>query len=214
MSARTVAALYVAADGCYANQPGVETWPIERDARLYAGPHPVVAHSPCQRWGRYSEVHPIVGRIGTTGDDGGCFAHALWAVRTFGGVLEHPKDSKAFGVSPGFSLGKPGLGWSRSTDGIGWICRVDQGHYGHAARKATWLYAAHVELPDLLFEPCEQQLPQWMIDRYGYAKARRIGVVAMVGGKRKTEIREATPEPFRDLLISIARSANRERIAA
>jgi hypothetical protein len=49
----------------------------------------------------------------------------------------------------------------------------------------------------------EQRIPQWMIERYGYEKARRIGVVAMVGGKDKTRIRNATPEPFRDLLLSI-----------
>jgi hypothetical protein len=40
-----------------------------------------------------------------------------------------------------------------------------------------------------------------MIDRYGYEKARRIGVVAMIGGKDKTKIRNATPIAFRDILI-------------
>ncbi len=34
-------------------------------------------------------------------------------------------------------------------------------------------------------------------------------MIAMVGGKRKTEIRNATPIEFRDLLLSIARSAIR-----
>lgn len=47
-----------------------------------------------------------------------------------------------------------------------------------------------------------------MIERYGYEKARRIGVVAMVGGKNKTAIRNATPPEFRDVLLQIARSAN------
>ena len=46
-----------------------------------------------------------------------------------------------------------------------------------------------------------------MIERYGYEKARKIGVVAMVGGKNKTRIRNATPEAFRDMLISIAKTA-------
>jgi hypothetical protein len=23
----------------------------------------------------------------------------------------------------------------------GWVCQVEQGHYGHLSRKATWLYA-------------------------------------------------------------------------
>jgi hypothetical protein len=46
-----------------------------------------------------------------------------------------------------------------------------------------------------------------MVERYGYAKARRIGLVAMCGGKDKTRKRNATPVPFRDLLLSIARTA-------
>ena len=50
--------------------------------------------------------------------------------------------------------------------------------------------------------------------RHGYEKARRIGVMAMVGGKNKTAIRNATPIPFRDLLILIARTAGRKREAA
>lgn len=53
----------------------------------------------------------------------------------------------------------------------------------------------------------EQRIPEWMIERYGYEKARRIGVVAMVGGKDKTRIRNATPVDFRDLLIGIASAA-------
>jgi hypothetical protein len=51
--ARTVAALYVEPQGCYVGVPGVDPWDEARDARTYAGPHPVVAHPPCQRWGRF-----------------------------------------------------------------------------------------------------------------------------------------------------------------
>lgn len=53
-----------------------------------------------------------------------------------------------------------------------------------------------------------------MVERYGYEKARRIGVVAMVGGKNKTRIRNATPLEFRDLLLGIARGDFQERKAA
>lgn len=66
------------------------------------------------------------------------------------------------------------------------------------------------DLPTLKWGKTEQRLPAWMVERYGYEKARRIGVVAMVGGKNKTAIRNATPLPFRDLLLSIARQASND----
>ena len=48
-----IAALFVESDGAYWNVPGVDPWDIVRNARGYLGPYPVVAHPPCQRWGRY-----------------------------------------------------------------------------------------------------------------------------------------------------------------
>jgi len=84
---------------------------------------------------------------------------------------------------------------------------VEQGHYGHFSRKPTWLLASGVDLPDLVWGPAPQRLHPVALERYGYEKARRIGMAAMVGGKDKTKIRNATPVPFRDLLISIARTA-------
>ncbi|TIR87390.1 MAG: hypothetical protein E5X05_01460 [Mesorhizobium sp.] len=210
-----IAAIYVETDGCYFGMPDVDPWDAARDARNYAGPWPVVAHPPCQRWGRYSENHPITGKVATTGDDGGCFAHALDTVRKFGGVIEHPKDSKAFVGPHSFDLGRPAPdGWTRSWDGIGWICQVEQGHYGHFSRKPTWLYAHSAWLPSLIWGRAEQRLPAYAVERYGYAKARRIGVMAAVGGKDKTRIRNATPEPFRDLLLSIARGLPAQERAA
>ncbi len=50
-----IAALYVQEDGCYAGLAGVDPWPEVRDARKYAGPHPVAAHPPCQRWGNQTD---------------------------------------------------------------------------------------------------------------------------------------------------------------
>lgn len=203
----TVAALYVQPGGCYFGLPGVDPWDEARDARLYAGPHPVVAHPPCQRWGRYWHGSPRKPHQYQLGDDGGCFAAALAAVRRFGGVLEHPAYSMAWRT---FGLKRPPLigGWVPADFLGGWTCHVEQGHYGHFAKKPSWLYACGVDLPQLVWGPGEQRLHPIAVAKHGYEKARRIGVMAMVGGKNKTRIREATPEPFRDLLISIARSVS------
>lgn len=84
-----VAALYVEAGGCYYGLPNVDCWDEARDARLYDGPWPVVAHPPCERWGKYWGGSPtVIARTGqrkTKGDDGGCFEAALASVRQWGG---------------------------------------------------------------------------------------------------------------------------------
>jgi hypothetical protein len=196
----TVAALYVDADGIYAGLPGVELWDEDRDARLYAGPHPVVAHPPCARWcqlaGLVQHVHGY-----RVGDDGGCFEAALEAVRTFGGVLEHPAYSRAW---DSFCLPEPLTveGWTGGLCG-GFSAYVEQHRYGHPARKATWLYAFGVELPPL----------QW-----GYSHdSGELAIVSWANYKfRGPDTRErmrvgtssATPIAFRDELLAIARSAS------
>jgi len=203
-----IAALYVETDGCYYGLPDVDPWDIVRDARQYAGPHPVVAHPPCQRWGRFWHGSTRKPHQFKLGDDDGCFAAALASVRRWGGVLEHPADSHAwshFGIRPP----KRHAGWmdTQERGGLAWTCYVEQGHYGHMSRKPTWLYAVGCDMPDLDWSKGSQRLHPVALERYGYEKARRIGMTAMVGGKDKTKIRNATPVEFRDVLLSIARSA-------
>ena len=201
-----IAALFVEPGGVYYDLPDVDPWDEERDARTYAGPHPVVAHPPCERWGRYWHGAPRKPHQYRLGVDQGCFASALAVVRAWGGVLEHPAHSHAWRF---FGLSRPpgSGGWVQADEYGGWTCCVEQGWYGHMSRKATWLYAAGVDLPELTWGRGPQRLHPVAVERYGYEKARRIGVMAMVGGKDKTRIRNATPEPFRDLLLSIARTA-------
>lgn len=201
-----IAALFVETDGCYFGLPDVDPWDITRDARGYDGPYPVVAHPPCQRWGRYWHGSTRKPHQFKLGDDAGCFAAALNAVRTWGGVLEHPADSQAWRM---FGLNRPDRcgGWVVADFEGGWTCYVEQGHYGHMSRKPTWLYAVNVDLPGLPWQRLPQRLHPVALERYGYEKARRIGMTAMVGGKDKTKRRNATPLAFRDVLISIARTA-------
>lgn len=201
-----IAALYVETDGAYFGVDGIDPWDEVRDARKYAGPHPVIAHPPCQRWGRFWHGSTSKPHQFKMGADNGCFGAALTAVRNFGGVLEHPADSHAWAW---FGLNQPPRqgGWIQADNFGGWTCCVYQGHYGHLAGKGTWLYVFGVDrqdLPELIWGKTEQRLHPVALQKYGYEKARRIGMMAMVGGKNKTRIRNATPPEFKELLIQIA----------
>jgi hypothetical protein len=206
-----IAALYVDRRGPYWGRDDVDAWDIERDARDYAGPHPVVAHPPCERWGRYWSGGPSASQPRMLGDDAGCFWAALMAVRKWGGVLEHPEASKAwrtFGLTPPAKAG----GWI-PRDRIAWACCVEQGHYGHPARKATWLYYVGPQPPDLIWGAASGV----RLDEGFHSKAERDA--ARAAGrppvKRLSTVQNVvTPPAFADLLINLARqSRGMERAA-
>ena len=205
-----LAALFVKTNGAYFGISGVDPWDELRDARYYTGSLPVVAHPPCQRWGKFWAGQPLwIARTGERkkkGDDGGCFAAALASVRRCGGILEHPWQSHAW---PHFGLNVPPRsgGWIRADEVGGWTCCVEQGRYGHYARKPTLLYAVGVELPELLWGESKAQYPQWAIDKYGLAYCKRAGELAFKGGGKDSAARIGTPEVFRDILLQIAETA-------
>lgn len=216
----TVAALYVETGGCYFGLPDVEPWDEARDAREYAGPHPVVAHPPCQRWGKLWAGQPLfikrTGERKTKGDDGGCFKSALRTIRKFGGVIEHPWGSHAW-PHFGFNVPPRSGGWIRAHWQGYWTCCVEQGRYGHYARKPTLLLVygvSHRDLPELDWGIGERQLDPAVVERMGLKRAIRLGEVGGRGGGTDSAPRIGTPEPFRDLLLSIARSATRQAEAA
>jgi hypothetical protein len=199
-----IAALFVHKDGTYFGLPNVDPWDEARDARLYRGPHPVVAHPPCQRWGRYWSGGPNPNaQRRALGDDGDCFREALRAVYEWGGVLEHPEASHAFAH---FGIGRPSKagGWVRSGRGRGWICCVEQGHYGHPARKATWLFYCGARVPfDLIWGPSQgQRLDEGFHSKEERAAARAAGQAPR---KRLSTIQNiTTPVAFRDVLLRLA----------
>jgi hypothetical protein len=206
-----VAALFVGEDGPYSNTPGIDAWGLSRDARGYMGRLPVVAHPPCERWGRYWGGGPSVRERRTLGDDGGCFASALASVRRCGGVLEHPEASHAWAAH---GLAKPPRsgGWVRADDLEGWTCCVEQGHFGHRARKATWLYARGVFLPAL---PWGSSGTRARLDRGYHSTHERNAARATETPVERLTARERweTPEKFRDVLIETARSVYWQGIA-
>ena len=200
----TCAALFVQQGGCYFGLPDVDPWPESRDARLYGGPYPVVAHPPCQLWGALAAVNykRWGGEHNKPGNDKGCFASALSSVVRWGGVLEHPAKSRAFAA---YGLPKPnGVGWIRF--GLhDWVCEVWQSAYGHRANKATWLYYCGVNPPfDLRWDRLKGS--------HQVGGENRQGVRATERWRNKPTLskREAnmTPIEFRDELIRLAVSSD------
>lgn len=194
---RQVAALFVAPGGCYFDLAGVDPWDAERDARAYAGPHPVVAHPPCQLWTNMARVNwkRYGGEHNRPGADRGCFASALASVRRWGGVLEHPAGSHAWSR---FALTRPERedGWMRcfASRACAWVAEVWQSAYGHKARKRTWLYLVSDKRPADL----DWQRP---------AGTHQIGWFDRIKPTLSKREALATPPAFRDALLALARAS-------
>lgn len=200
-----IAALYVNPRGVYADLAGVELWDEARDARGYSGPWPVVAHPPCARWCRLAGL--VEARYGhKRGEDGGCFAAALAAVRRWGGVLEHPAFSDAW-TAFGLPIPPP-EGWQRGICGS-WVCYVEQGLYGHLAKKGTWLCAHGIENPPSLRwgrqpDCTSRAIVSWCGNKTRSHETRR---------RLRSSEAASTPPEFRDRLLAIGALAwdNRSR---
>ncbi len=190
-----IAALFVETNGIYFGLPGVDPWDERRDARTYPGDYPVVAHPPCDRWCQMAPVNEA--RYGhRVGEDDGKFEAALFAVRKYGGILEHPAFTIAW---PAFDIPRPHLdgGWQKGFCG-GWTAHVEQGHYGHRARKATWLYCFNVDPPELRWGAGPEP-EAWISADRPRAELANLGI-----GQLSKKEAKATPLEFRDLLISVA----------
>jgi hypothetical protein len=181
-----VAALYVDPLGPYARLPDVDAWDLERDAKQYDGPYPVVAHPPCGPW---SWARSLASK-----DDPECALRAVQQVQAYGGILEHPANSKLWRVA---RLPLPG----EFPDVCGgFSVHVNQVSWGHSCRKPTWLYIVGV--------PPEEV----------HAGVRRGGkpthIICTGPGLRdialpvaSKQMKRRTPPAFAEWLVSLARRA-------
>jgi len=190
----SVAALYVERGGPYFSMPDVEPWDLERDARKYAGPHPVVAHPPCGPWGRLRHLY--------RGAEHDCAPAAVATVREWGGVLEHPADSRLWPF-----CGMPDPGWLPDVYG-GITIAVNQVEWGHACAKPTWLYLVGYN-PAKIAPPMPGRRPThgiWYGDfkRSGHDGDRLLGA--------SKEIRRRTPPAFAAWLVELARACRRDQV--
>ena len=126
-----VAALYIDPRGPYPKMSGVDCWDETRDARIYAGPWPVVAHPPCGPWGGLRHLYE--------GAQHDCGPAAIAAARRWGGVVEHPAHSQLWRT---MRLPFPG---EFSDEHGGFTLDVDQCAWGHVARKRSWIYVVGVD---------------------------------------------------------------------
>ena len=188
-----MAALFVEKGGVYVGDSSIDAWDEARDARLYDGSLPVIAHPPCSRWCQLAYV--IQKRWGhKVGDDGGMFESALANVRRCGGVLEHPAFTYAWAR---YSLPRPiqGGGWMQSLLDEGWVCEVSQAAYGHPARKLTWLYYVGDTPPHEL--RWDRPDPTAIVSNCANHYVRDLPRILKAEAAR-------TPEAFRDELYRLA----------
>ena len=189
-----VAALYIDPCGPYPALLGTDAcWPKERDAKLYAGPHPIVAHPDCGPWSKLRHM--------CSKQDRTCGPVAVEQVRKYRGVLEHPEHSALFSE---LELPKP-EGRSKSVGFDSWGGRtyqVDQCDWGHRCRKPTWLY---VVAPFAVHD--------WLFRRLNWQRGTGTPTHCVCTGPRQSQrlpvatkaVKRQTPEPFARLLIEIAR---------
>lgn len=183
----TVAALYIDVKrGPYAHMLGVDAWGLERDAKLYSGPHPVVAHPPCGPWGQLAHF--------CTRQDPECATRAVEQIREHGGILEHPAGSRLWSE---LRLPRPG---EIPRAGL-WTLEVDQCRWGHEARKRTWLLMSGIDPSDV------GPLPPWRapsrsIDTSKAQKRRGVYLPHLPKSRR-----HLTPPAFAAWLVRLARAA-------
>jgi hypothetical protein len=167
--------------------PGVDCYNEARNAEMFPGGMPVVAHPPCGPWGRLKHF--------AKHDDPRSGIHAVTIVRECGGVLEHPADSslwRAMGLPPP---------WVPVVDTYGgYTVAMNQCDWGHATRKATWLYLVGVPVEAL--ETPEPREPTHSICN-GRGQVLKSGVARLRATAAQAR---QTPEAFAAYLVKLARS--------
>lgn len=184
-----ISVLFAHRRSVYKKLEGLDVWDEDRDARLWPGGNPVVAHPPCRAWGSLAHIakpEPGERELATT---------AVAWVRKWGGVLEHPSKSKLW---PEAGLPSPKRG-ERDAWG-GFSLHVDQVWWGHPAQKSTLLYCAGLEPRDVPPYSIPFVGPTHVIE----ANRRR----RRLGGPRLPYLpksgREHTPEAFARWLVELA----------
>ena len=109
MDTSRIAALFVETNGTDFGLPDVDPWDEARDARLYRGPDPVVAHPPCERWGRFWHGSTRKPHQFKLGDDGGDASNRVECGAQLGRGIGASRATPSHGTHSDWR-GRPGCG--------------------------------------------------------------------------------------------------------
>jgi hypothetical protein len=127
---------------------------------------PVIAHPPCRFWVRSS--HRACAPVSQIIEELCLGALCAREVLRRGGILEQPAGSKLFRA-----LGLPTPASPTHTSDA-WSMQLNQSHFGHLARKPTWLFFSRIhprDLPPLPFN-LFSTMPRRLDDMTPGAKSR------------------------------------------
>jgi hypothetical protein len=200
---RTVAALYIDPRGPYPRIADVDCWDEARNAKLYAGPHPIVAHPDCRTWSRARHMNKH--------GDAECGIRAVDQVKLWGGVLEQPAGSLLWRhcrlPTPISASPLRRSAWQDMFRGF--AVEVEQVSWGHVARKPTWLYFVGID-PHTVFQTLRTggTPTHWCSGRrYGGNPARAADAVPPGIKVCSAQLRRRTPPAFAEWLVALARTS-------
>lgn len=184
---RTVAVLCCSGRSIYKYLPGVEAYDSKRDARTFGANMPAVAHPPCRCWSKYLRhfAKPI--------DAEAEMELGRWCVRTVlqcGGVLEQPAGSHLWKE---MNLPMP----DRPAQDC-FTIYVEQGWFGYASRKPTWVLVSGVPINQVPPLPINQVPPL----PFSLAQTRAKSLALSQAGRSRSVT------PFAQWLVETARRAN------
>lgn len=191
-----IAALYIDPKGPYPKIAGVDCWDEARNAKLYPGPGPVIAHPPCGPWGKLRHFVKEVDRK----QDPECARIAIGQVRKFAGILEHPATSLLWAEA---GMPRPD---SFPDEFGGWTLLLEQCRFGHPCRKLTWLYIVGCAFEDLPPIPGPGTPTHWCGGgrRHRSDKPGRQVIVPAHLKVASAQQRRRTPQALAEWLVAVA----------
>lgn len=189
-----VAVLFARADSVYKTIAGVDVYDMERDARTYDGPYPVVAHPPCRAWGELKHM------ANPRPDERNLARLAVALVREFCGVLEHPQKSTLWKAQ---GLPAPGT----KDQFRGWTLAAPQKWWWHEAEKKTFFYIVGCEPQHIPPIPLKLGEAEKIL---GTSGRRRDGTRLCRRPEISKSAREQTPPELAEWLVELARRCKKQ----